>query len=55
MPLKPRNQALSIGIVSYDGRVGFGLLGDRDAVADIGEAAPGLEDAVAELVDAATG
>ena len=55
VPLNPRNQALSIGIVSYDGGVGFGLLGDRDALGDIGDAAAGLEATVAELVDAATG
>lgn len=55
VPLNPRNQALSIGIVSYDGGVGFGLLGDRDAMADIGDAAAGLEAAVAELVNAVGG
>ena len=52
VPLNPRNQALSIGIMSYDGGVGFGLLGDRDALADIGDAAEGLEAAVAELIAA---
>lgn len=52
VPLNPRNQALSIGIVSYDGTVGFGLLADRDAVPDVAEAAAGLERAVAELLDA---
>ncbi len=54
VPLNPRNQALSIGIISYDGGVGFGLLGDRDALADIGDAAAGVEAAVAELVAAAS-
>ena len=49
VPLNPRNQALSIGIVSYDGGVYFGLLGDRDALPDLEEAAQGLEAAVAEL------
>jgi diacylglycerol O-acyltransferase / wax synthase len=52
VPLNPRNQALSIGIVSYDGKVGFGLLGDRDALADLDDAAAGLEAAVAELAGA---
>ena len=52
VPLNPRNQALSIGIVSYAGGVGFGLLGDRDTLADIGDAAAGLEAAVAELTAA---
>ena len=36
VPLNPRNQALSIGIVSYDGGVRFGLLADRDALPDLG-------------------
>jgi hypothetical protein len=49
VPLNPRNQALSIGIVSYDGSVGFGLLADPDALPDVGDAARGLEAAVAEL------
>jgi WS/DGAT/MGAT family acyltransferase len=53
VPLNPRNQALSIGIVSYDGGVGFGLLGDRDALPDLAGAAAGLERAMAELVEAA--
>ena len=55
MPLNPRNQALSIGIVSYDGGVGFGLLGDRDALADVDRAAEGLQAATWALVAAATG
>jgi WS/DGAT/MGAT family acyltransferase len=53
VPLNPRNQALSIGIVSYSGGVHFGLLADRDAVPDVGEAAAALERAMEELVAAA--
>ena len=53
VPLNPRNQALTIGIVSYDGRVHFGLLADRDALPDVRHAAEGLEAAVATLVAAA--
>ena len=53
VPLNPRNQALSIGIVSYDGAIGFGLQGDRAALADIGDAAEGLERAVKRLAAAA--
>jgi diacylglycerol O-acyltransferase / wax synthase len=49
VPLNPRNQALSIGILSYDGGVYFGLLADRDALPDVAEAAAGLERAVTEL------
>ena len=29
VPLNPRNQALTVGILSYDGGVHFGLLADR--------------------------
>jgi WS/DGAT/MGAT family acyltransferase len=49
VPLNPRNQALSVGILSYDGRVGFGLLADRAALPDVADAAEGLEHAVAQL------
>ena len=53
VPLNPRNQALSIGIVSYAGGVHFGLLADRDAVPDVAEAAAAVERAMADLVAAA--
>ena len=53
VPLNPRNQALSIGILSYDGGVYFGLLADRDAVPDVADAAAGLEVAMEELAAAA--
>src|SRR5438270_509615 len=53
VPLNPRNQALSVGILSYDGGVHFGLLADRDAVPDVADAASGLERAVQELAAAA--
>lgn len=53
VPLNPRNQALSIGIVSYDGGVHFGLLADRDALPDVADAAAALERAMEQLVAAA--
>jgi WS/DGAT/MGAT family acyltransferase len=53
VPLNPRNQALTVGILTYDGGVHFGLLADRDAVADVGEAAAGLERALCLLTDSA--
>ena len=53
VPLNPRNQALTVGILSYDGGVHFGLLADRDAVPDVGEAAGGVERALAVLTDSA--
>lgn len=55
VPLNPRNQALSIGILSYDAGVYFGLLVDRDALPDVAEAGAGLERALAALVASATG
>ena len=53
VPLNPRNQALTVGILTYDGGVHFGLLADRDAVPDVGDAAAGLERALAVLTDSA--
>ena len=51
VPLNPRNQALSVGILSYDGGVYFGLLADRGALPDVAEAAHGLESGIARLVE----
>jgi hypothetical protein len=50
VPLNPRNQALSVGVVSYAGRVGFGLLADRDALPDVAKAAAGIEQALDVLL-----
>jgi hypothetical protein len=47
------NQALSIGLTSYDGGVHLGLYGDRDAMADIDVLATCLHESVAELLDRA--
>lgn len=44
---------LAIAIVSYNGAVTYGLLGDADALPDLGELAQHLEDCLAELVAAA--
>ena len=51
VPLNPRNQALTVGILSYDGRVDFGLLADRDAVPDVADAASLLERALRHLAE----
>jgi diacylglycerol O-acyltransferase / wax synthase len=51
----PENQALAIAIISYNGRMDFGLLGDYDALQDIETLADALRDAVEELVEAAGG
>jgi diacylglycerol O-acyltransferase len=53
VPLNPRNQALSIGIISYDGGVYFGLLADRDALPDVVNAAAGIERGLGALAEAA--
>jgi hypothetical protein len=52
VPLNPRNQALSVGILSYDGRIFFGMLADRDALPDLSDAAEGLERALRSLFEA---
>jgi diacylglycerol O-acyltransferase / wax synthase len=48
-----RNQALGIAIMSYNGRLGFGLLADYDALPDLHDVADGLRDAIADLDTAA--
>jgi WS/DGAT/MGAT family acyltransferase len=48
VPLAQR-QALGIAVMSYDGRMGFGLLGDYDALADLHELAGHLRGALADL------
>jgi WS/DGAT/MGAT family acyltransferase len=45
-----KNQALSIGLTSYDGGVYYGLNADRDAMADIDVLASCLNESLAELV-----
>lgn len=52
VPLNPRNQALSVGILSYDGGVHFGLLADRAALPDVAAAAYALEAGVTRLASA---
>jgi WS/DGAT/MGAT family acyltransferase len=47
------HQALGIAIMSYDGRLGFGLLGDYDAMPDLEDLADDLEHAITELSRAA--
>ncbi len=49
VPLNPATQGLSVGIISYDGHVCFGLLADRDLDPGLGVAAEGLAAALAEL------
>jgi diacylglycerol O-acyltransferase / wax synthase len=49
----PENHALAIAIMSYNGKVDFGLLGDYDAMSDIEDFGVMLEDSLAELLKAA--
>ena len=49
VPLAKR-QALCVGIMSYDGQVNFGLIGDYDAMADLKDFADDLQAALGELV-----
>ncbi|MGZ4268361.1 MAG: WS/DGAT/MGAT family O-acyltransferase [Solirubrobacteraceae bacterium] len=50
-----QGQALGIAIMSYDGRLGFGLLGDLDAMPDLDTMASELDAAIADLARAAGG
>ena len=49
----PKNHALAVAIMSYDGGMDFGLLGDYDAMPDLEQLGEMLSDSVAELVAAA--
>jgi diacylglycerol O-acyltransferase / wax synthase len=51
-PLVPlaRRQALCVGIMSYDGQIDFGLVGDLDAMADLDSFGLDLEGAMSEVV-----
>jgi hypothetical protein len=46
----PKDHALAIAIMSYHGRMNFGLLGDYDALPDIDAIAEGIEASLAELL-----
>jgi hypothetical protein len=43
-------QGLAIGITSYDGRLCYGLQGDRDALPDIDVVAQTIDEAIDELL-----
>jgi hypothetical protein len=49
----PENHALAIAIMSYNGKVDFGLLADYDAMADLEDFGEMLEEALAELLEEA--
>jgi diacylglycerol O-acyltransferase / wax synthase len=54
-PMVPlaKNQGLCVGVMSYDGQVNFGLIGDYDGMPDLEDLARDLEASIAELVEAA--
>jgi diacylglycerol O-acyltransferase len=45
------NRAISIGVTSYHGKVFFGIVGDREAIADIDVLAQCIHDALTELIE----
>jgi diacylglycerol O-acyltransferase / wax synthase len=56
-PMVPlaKNQGVCVGIMSYDGQVNFGLIGDYDGMPDLDDLARDLEGAIGELIEAAGG
>ncbi|WP_205699302.1 wax ester/triacylglycerol synthase family O-acyltransferase [Conexibacter sp. SYSU D00693] len=53
VPLNPSSQGLTVGIISYDGQVCFGLLADRDLDPPLAELDAALRAALDELLAAA--
>src|SRR6476659_10303100 len=49
----PQNHALAIAIMSYNGRIGFGLLADYDSLEDVELISEGISASLAELEEAA--
>jgi diacylglycerol O-acyltransferase / wax synthase len=54
-PMVPlaKNQALGVALLSYDGSINFGLVGDYDLLWDLEDLARDVEDSLEELADAA--
>ena len=53
IPFLAGERALAIAIISYDGKVGFGLLADYDALPDLDIVAEGIEASLAQLEELA--
>jgi diacylglycerol O-acyltransferase / wax synthase len=51
----PNDHALAVAIMSYNGRLDYGLLADFDALPDLDEIADGIAESLAELLRAARG
>jgi WS/DGAT/MGAT family acyltransferase len=56
-PMVPlaKNQGVCIGVMSYDGQVNFGLIGDYDGMSDLDDLARELEASISDLIEAAGG
>jgi diacylglycerol O-acyltransferase / wax synthase len=56
-PMVPlaKNQGVCVGVMSYDGQVNFGLIGDYDGLPDLEDLAKDLEASISELIEAAGG
>lgn len=48
-----KNHGLAIGVMSYSGEINIGLIGDFDAMPDIGVVRRGMDESLAELKEAA--
>jgi WS/DGAT/MGAT family acyltransferase len=48
VPLSPQNHGISVGLLSYDGRVFFGLNSDRDVVPDLDDFATAIRESLRE-------
>src|SRR5579859_4431945 len=51
----PKGHGLAVAIMSYNGRVEYGLLADWDTLPDLQTIADGIDEALEELLDAARG
>ena len=52
IPFLAENHGLAVAVMSYNGRINFGILGDYDAIPDIQVIADGLSDSRDDLLDA---
>ncbi|MBO0768207.1 MAG: DUF1298 domain-containing protein, partial [Solirubrobacterales bacterium] len=53
LPFLPAEHGFAASVITYDGRVEYGLLGDYDALGDLGVVAAGIDQTLGELLAAA--
>jgi hypothetical protein len=53
VPFLAPERALAVAMMSYNGSVTIGLMGDYDAMADLDQFSDDIEQSVAELLDLA--